>query len=68
MKELLSFLLTYLLYLFYTIVFSFIFGLIIWPCWNFVMPLLGVGKITYLGACCIYILAKILMSPVNLKS
>lgn len=48
-KNLLSFLLNSLLYLFYVVIFGFIYGLFIWICWNTVMPLLGLKQITYLG-------------------
>lgn len=68
MEELLSFVLISLMYLFYVIIFSFVYGLVIWPCWNLVMPLIGIGKITYLGACCLYVLARVLISGINYKS
>lgn len=46
---------------------SLFYGLLIWPCWNIVMPLFGLERITYIGACCIFILFKILFSNFNIK-
>lgn len=40
-------------------------GLIVWPCWNVVMPLLGLHKITYLGGCCLYTLLRLLFARFN---
>jgi hypothetical protein len=52
-------------YLLYVVLLSFIYGLVIWLCWNLVMPLFGIGKITYLASCCLFILAKVLFQSTN---
>lgn len=56
------------LYSLLLIVFSSLFyGLLIWPCWNIVMPLFGLERITYIGACSLFVLFKILFSTFNIK-
>ncbi len=65
MKEILEVLATNLIALLVIFARGLFYGLIIWPCWNCVMPLFGLEKITYLGACCLFILCKLLLLPVS---
>jgi len=61
MKDLIEIVATNLLSLLVILIKGFFYGLIIWPCWNLVMPIFNLSKITYLGACCLFILSKLLL-------